>query len=250
MKSTLHVFTDKGLAEFRSRLLDMRLTNSFRATDDIVADPALVRQVSSIEFEVPKSFTSRRECGVYFCDLFEKCEQDLERHRVDPANSVHLWSWITAMMLPYLTEFDGEKFRLGEEARLVFMPFDHKRFYKHLLAGPFLICKPYRADLDRVDILLYNSVLTPLTVFVDQIAVRKSLLMSAGLMDVVTKMYFDREKQRPKPIKLPAGMPAGSATVKRFGTVLNQLSLVWDVMGMPANEIEKILPAEFRFLLT
>jgi len=246
LSTKLRIFNEKGLKEFRDRLAAMRSTNLFRSLEDLVTDPSSTKVISSMEADFPRAFASRKDCGVYFLDLFGQCSNDLKRARVDPAASVELWSWITATMFLSLVAVEDGEVNVGEEARLVFMPDNHQRFYRHLLAGPYLICKEYEGELDKVEILLYNSVTKPNTVYVEQFASRRNILLSRGVMDLVTEMYFDRNKGQGKTFERPKNMAPTAGSPRRLSVVLSQLSLVWDVMDMSTADIKKILPSEFE----
>ncbi len=248
MRTAIRVFNSEGINRFKDLLSEMRADGVYRDPGHLLADPLLSTQVTSAEIDLQEEFSSRRECGEYFVKLLKEARADLSAARIDPMSNAGLWTWFSAALLPFLVAKGKKDERVGEESRLVFKPNSYSRFYRHLLAGPYLICNRYVDNPALADIVLFNSVTSPFNDFVEHIASRTQIVYHPETMKVLDQLYMDPVSRTPKAIKIPAGMPKDTGSIKRFGLVYNQLALVWDFFDMTSTEIEAILPEEFRRL--
>lgn len=249
MKTHLRAFNDEGISRFKDLLVEMRSDGVFRDPGHLLDDSTLTVQLTKTEVDLRESFSSRRDCGEYFVNLLGSVRSELVAARVDPTSSAGLWTWLSAALLPYLIAKGTKQERIGEEARLIFKPHSYGRFYRHLLAGPYLICSRYSDDLDVADIVLFNSVTSPFNDFVEHIASRTQIVYHKETMKMLDKLYMDPVTRKPRGLKAPAGLPKDTGSIKRLGLVFNQLALVWDIFEMNSDEIEAILPLEFRALV-
>lgn len=243
----LREFNRVGMIKFNERLNRIRISRQWEPLDELLEDDGLTRVVTVEEVEFPSSFSSRYECGRFFSELFESCEADLERIGIDPQTSVGLWGWISAVLGDFLKGAGKEPF-IGEASRWIFMPHDFNRYYRHLLAGPYMIFEMHKDDPSLAAILLYNEVTKPNTAYVEQIASRPLLVDNKAAMRLIHDMYFDYSRNKPKRIG-ETGATVVAGDIRRFGVVFNQLALTWDVAGLTASELAAILPKEFRPLL-
>ena len=232
-------FNEKGILEFEIRIQELRESSAWIPFDDILNNPSLVESFTGIDIEIPATFSDRYECGKFFYNLFLKYKSELKRFSSEPEQDIGLWGWLSANMAPWLASVDSGKMVIGEKSRWVFMPHNYDRFYRHLLAGPFLIFHGLGEDVDLARILLYNSVLKPNTAYVEQIASRPEFMQNRAALSLIDDLYFDHEKNQPKKINTPGG------DIRRLGVVYNQLARTWDLADMDVSQIRTVLPREF-----
>lgn len=232
-------FNEKGILEFENRIQELRASNNWIPFDDILSNQALLESFDDIEVSLPAAFDDRYECGKFFYDFFSRYKSELKKHSLEPQTDIGLWSWLSAMMGKWLASVDTGKITIGENSRWVFMPNNYDRFYRHLLAGPFLIFQGLGDDVNLARILLFNSVLKPNTAYVEQIASRPEFMQNRGALTLIDGLYFDHETNQPKKKNTSGG------DIRRLGVVYNQLARTWDLADMDVEEIRKLLPKEF-----
>lgn len=243
---SLRYLNSRGLIAYEKHLNQIRESGVWKPFDEILNDPTLSENVGRARLALPKSFSDRLECGKFFSELFDDYQEELVSAGVDPHLHVGLWAWLSASMGEFL-KGSGKDLVIGEAARWTFMPNDFGRYYRHLLAGPYMLYDMHKGNPDLVAILLYNDVTKPNTAYVEQIASRPLIVNNPAAMELVHRMYFDFKKRKPK--KSSSGKTVEAGDIRRFGVVFNQLSLTWDVAGMAVEELIPILPKEFIPLL-
>lgn len=223
----LRQFSLTGIAQF----------DEFRASPlrdkarllDLLEVPDLSEIVSDdIDLEVIQ-FANRMDLGEYLFTLFESAQiSGLD-------NNQGIWSWLAAFYFEQLSPLSGN---LGERARWV-PSGDYRKYYRHLLAGPYKIYRAHRDNPDRALAILATSPAAPGDI-VEQLASRQEIVTNKTLMEVATRLFIG-PNQTPK--RGVAGRGAGSA--RRFAQLLNQLDLTWDLYSLSPDKLLELLPAEF-----
>jgi len=158
-----------------------------------------------------------------------------------------LWTWLTLFYFDSVCPVDGNGNRdPQDEARLMPLLDNHQRFYRHLLLGPFLIVRAHRDQPERAIAMLCNPLCKPGEI-AEQLASRKELVTNPGVMELASRLYYDKET---KSFRRGAGSSVKGAA-RRLAALLNQLDLTFYLYGMNADELQALLPREFdRFRLT
>lgn len=226
-------FTPSGLSA-ATELLVQSNAGSHVDFSRIVGDGEMTEQLG-LQVEV-RPFANRRDAAQHFYTTLEPLHRsiDVDRDR-------GLWSWLAILWIDLLAPetFLGER-QLGETHRWILAVDDYRRYYRHLLAGPYFIYAAHSDDPDRANALLCTEVVRPGEV-VGQFASRYDTVRSKGLVEAITCLYFD---ERTGGIRRgAAGKGAGSA--RRLADVLLQFDLTWDITNMTADEVLALLPAEF-----
>ncbi len=232
----LRSFNQRGVEKFEG-MLDLIGSGEEPDLPRLLKDPDLTN-VPSKELTVDvRAFHNRFSAAQYFYDLLEPSQNimgDVERDR-------GLWAWLAAAWLDVLAPRDDTgKRKLGERARWIPVVDEYKRYYRHLLAGPYRIYRAHQDDPQRAMGVLATPVGQPGDV-VEQLVSRQEIVTSPSLMEAVTKLYYLPAEGRLK--RGSGGKTGGSA--RRLVDVIQQFDLTWDVYGMDSTEFIDLLPREF-----
>lgn len=151
-----------------------------------------------------------------------------------------LWSWMTLYLFDRLRA-SGKKGNLGANERWIAAVSTWRRYYRHMLAGPWQILRAHADNPRRVRALLCG----PVGTFGDineQFASRLELIVNPGLMETVTRLYWDEAALA---LKRGAG-GKGKGSARRLSDVLAQFERTYDLYSMSADEITSLLPKEFE----
>ena len=187
-----------------------------------------------------RAFSSRLEVATYLDERFGDTEtRPIERDR-------GIWAWLALLFFESLCPPAGDGRRKpGARARWIPEVNNFRRYYRHLLAGPYLIYHAHRDDPSRAMILLCGP-LNRMGDIVEQLASRQELVTNRAVVGAATKLYYDFGKRTPR--RGAGGKGPGSP--RRLADILNQLDLTWDLYAMSEGDLVARLPSEFdRFKL-
>ena len=241
----LRKFNDAGILEFSKRYIEMKETGKPVDFSDLVENENLTEFISNQKTLDLVRFATRMECGEYFYNLFESNAEALHKNNVDPLTDVGLWCWLTAVWAKYLQFNSDGKFNINQSsalARWIYEPLHPRRYYRHLLAGPYRLYFLHAGNTNRIKILMYNHVTKPNTAWVEQICSRKEIVDDGSIMDFIHEMFFDESMNKPR-TKPKNFSKVGD--IRRFGVVYNQLVVNWDMHGMPTDALKAVIPSEF-----
>lgn len=218
-----------------------RLVEFLRALDTTPADrpsELLAAPEFSDPFE-PRVVVEERTFGT----RFDVAEYLFARFEAAGAtgfeNDRGLWAWLALFYFDTLCPPDRKKRRNpGALARWV-PDSNFKRYYRHLLAGPYRIYRAYRREPEVARGLLC----TPPNVMgeiVEQIASRQELVTNRAVMGTVTALYVNSAGT----LKRGAGSKGGGSP-RRLADVLSQFDLTYDLYSMNPSDLLTMLPKEF-----
>jgi hypothetical protein len=195
---------------------------------EILDDPDTSESVAAMEVTV-RSFRTRLETAEYLYEL-------LTAARVpSPETDRGLWAWLALFYFEQLCPpgRNGHR-RPGERPRWIPVVGDFRRYYRHLLAGPYRVFKAHRDEPERTLALLCGPPNEVSNVY-RELAGRQGLVTNPAVVEAATRLYYDRSKRRLK----------RGAQARRFAEVLMQLDVAWDLHSMSAEELIEMLPPEF-----
>ena len=201
----------------------------------LLTDPACAEEVPpGIEVE-PRQFSNRMGAARYLDGILSNIDG------VDVVNDAGIWAWLSLFYFDQVCPPDPRGHRKpGERARYIPAMEDYRKYYRHLLAGPYLAYRAHGDKPDRSLVLLCGPLHRPGEV-VEQIAARQEFITNPHAVELATAIYLD---PRSKSLKRgAAGKGGGSA--RRLADVLNQLDVTWDLYWMEASDILAKLPSEF-----
>lgn len=227
--------TASGWAAFESRLDALTIDRRLDGALIDIADPTLSELYPiGVQIDESTTFASRIQCAEYLYSAFgdgriENVEQEL-----------FLWGWLAAVYFNQLCPPDGNGVRkVGQRAR--YLPStDYTTRYRHLLLGPYRIYQSHAGDPDKALAALTGRVDTP-GELAEQLASRVEVIATPSIVGAATLLYIDPDSRLPR--RGAAG--AGRGSVRRFGRILRQYDVTWDLAGMTPEAIVARLPGEF-----
>lgn len=230
----LRKFNERGVDKVHA-LLDTYTGGVSPFTDELLRDPDLTVLVSAgVDLE-RIVFPRRFEMAAY-------CHERLGAAGIEDAErDKGLWTWLSAFWFEQLCIATRNGSRgPGERARWVPALDEARRYYRHLVLGPYMIYRRYVDAPERALVLLVQHPSKPGDV-VEQIASRPDLVNCAAAVGAATVLYCDGDAK----IKRGAGgKKPGSA--RRLGDVLMQFDLTFDLQSMSPEQLLAVLPQEFR----
>lgn len=178
-----------------------------------------------------RQFTNRFEVGAYLHSIFEGV------HLPTLDSDVGVWAWLAAF---YFDQLCPPGVKPGDRARWILAIDDFRKYYRHLLFGPYQIFKGHRDRPQRAMVLLANTPDTPGEI-AEQFTARQEYVTNPSILEVATTLYFNPESG--STIRGAAGSGPGSA--RRLNAVLNQLDLTWDLHSLSPEQLMDLLPTEF-----
>lgn len=234
---TLRRLTAGGLQQFHVFLDSLRAASPEAAEVPIalLTDPQASAPIPiDVELQA-RSFATRFELAEYLESTLTSAQLD------DVGRDVGLWAWIALYYFDQLCPLEsGGRRNPGERARWIPDVDNYRKYYRHLVAGPYRVYRAHRDDPSRVRAVLAGSLDKPGEIF-EQLASHQSLITNRGAMALVTALYFSHKTGRPK--RGAAGQRGGSA--RRLVDVFNQYDLTWDLYAMSVEDMFALLPREF-----
>lgn len=229
-------FNQKGIDEFGKLLELARQGMPLTTPLSITVDQEYSQIVQGAkEFEVHE-FGTRGELAAFVDTLIS------DVHIVDDLNDIGIWAWLGAVFLDSTCPAGaGGKRQPGNDYRHI-PTTSWRDFYRHLIRGPVRIHRLFAENLVAAEIVLCQRPSIPGD-FVEQLASRQERITNPAIIEVANRLYFDVESKRPKRGAAPNWRKSG--TLRRYGDILEQLDLTYDLYSMTADDLFSLLPDEF-----
>jgi len=225
-----------GIDRFTNFLDSLTGEDPLPYPQDLLTDSAMTEEiVPSIEIE-QRNFGSRYAAAEYLFNRFKNSGlTEIER-------DIGLWAWLSLYYFTELCPANAKGRRQpGELARWIPETGVWRRYYRHLLAGPYRIFCAHSDRPDRVMLVLCGPLHQPGDI-VEQIASRQETITNGGIMEAASNLYFDRSLKKPR---RGAATKEGKGTIRRFIDILNQFDVTWDLYSLDAGDVMQLLPDEF-----
>lgn len=232
----LRRFTDAGLQAFEVFLDSCNTDKSQPYPENILTGPLhseLVEPTVQIE---SKTFATRFELAKQIDDGFTAANFTPRQ------GDTGLWAWVACFHFLQICPKDRSgKWKPGSMERWIPRSNDFRRYYRHLVAGPYWIYRAYHDDPRCAMVVLCQKPGSPGDV-VEQLASRQWIITNPSIMQVASDLYVDPEtgKQR----KGAQSKKAGG--VLRYKAVLDQLDVTWDLSMLSVSGLHELLPDEFN----
>jgi hypothetical protein len=229
-------FTSSGLAAFQ-RFLDSCTTDApLPHPASALTDPLLSEPIPSDVTIEQRAFGTRFELAEYLDQAFES-----GGYR-PPRADAGLWAWLACYYFLEICPVKASgKLDPGASARWIPQSSDWRRYYRHLVAGPYNIYRAHRDNPMRALALLCQRPGRPGDL-VEQLASRQQIVTSPSVIGTATAWFVDPAtgKQR------RGANSKGKGGARRFFAVVEQFDVTWDLSLVPENDLRIMLPDEFQ----
>ena len=229
-------FTPLGMDRFSQFLDELKSNPDAEFPRDLLSFPSYFETIDDETDIIPYKFKSRFDVGKYLNSLITSSGlSNVER-------DVSFWVALTAFYFDVLCPLnkDGQRIIL-KRARYIPETQNWRRYYRHLLLGPYLVYHTHLDNPERAMAFLCK----PPHVFTDvdeQILAYQEFVTNKAVVELTTKLYYN-----PKTKNLKYGAQTkGSGSPRRLATILDQFSLTWDLYAANTEELLNLLPSEFE----
>lgn len=235
----LRRLNEKGIQEF-GLYLDALAENLLLAPPVELLEDPIKSEALSIAVDLErKKFANRYDASKYLYEKFIEAgiaDSDLDRG---------VWAWLTLFWFDALRPPSDKQIRRwpGERARWIpSESHDWKKFYRHLLAGPWRVYRFHRDQPERAMVVLCGPLYAPGEAS-EQLLSRQEVVTNRGIIELATRLYYDPAVKKIR--RGAAGKGAGSfrRLAKDF---FDQFGMTWDLYSMNANQVANLLPKEFK----
>lgn len=226
---------DQGVERFTAFLDSLTGDAPMSYPSELLTDSKATEEIQPPIAVEQRTFGSRYAAAEYLYNRFKDSGlKDIERDR-------GLWAWLSLFYFEELCPPSaGGQRKPGERARWIPDFASFRRYYRHLLAGPYRIYAAHSDSPERAMLVLCGPLHKPGDV-VEQIVSRQEIITNPEIMEAASILYYDPSQKKPK--SGAAGKKAG--TVRRFTDILNQFDVTWDLYSIKAGDLIAMLPSEF-----
>jgi len=180
-----------------------------------------------------ESFQNLYELGQYLVPIINQCDQ--RRINFDQG----FWSWLGLFFFDQLcpTGPDGRR-RPGRHNYSYILSANRLHQYRHTIRTPYLFVREHGEKV----FFMFCSPVHIWPEITEQLAARQYFLGCRGVLEAAGHLYYDRLRNSPKRGAAAKNRPG---TVRRFGIVLKQFELTWDLFSLTGQQVLEILPWEF-----
>lgn len=229
-------FNNEGLAQFSKYLEEIKIRSQDRLPHDFVTDNAYsIELTDDISIEI-KFFENKSDFITYLYPLVRKIRIDNLYYRSS------LWSWLAAAYFDTLCpQLDDGSRKIESLDRYILNTNQWNRYYRHLIASPLRLYHEIGDD-NLSKIYLFGRANRHGDIL-EQLASRQEIATVKGILDAVIKLYWDKDRSRPKLGTTNRNKPGN---IRRLaGSVIPQFQMTYDLNSMTGEDILKLLPKEF-----
>ncbi|MEW6587442.1 MAG: hypothetical protein AB1442_17770 [Nitrospirota bacterium] len=232
----LRRLNETGISQFLEYLASLRDEPDAMPPYSLLDDPQYSEELEYHVEVQQRSFSSRFDAAEYFHGLFSDSGiKEIERDK-------GIWTWLSLFFFEEVCPPDetGKRKPL-EIVRYIPEITDWRKYYRHLLAGPYRIFAAHKDNPARAMALLCNPLSKPGDL-VEQLASRQELVTNKAIVEAATELYVDKDTGKPK----RGSQSKGNGAVRRLADIINQFDVTWDLYSMECAEVLALLPEEFN----
>jgi len=174
--------------------------------------------------------------------MVEHLDQCFEAAEFRPSRTDrNLWAWVACFYFREIcpTSKSGA-WQPGAMPRWIPQSADWRRYYRHLVAGPYFIYRAHRDEPKRALALLCQRPGRPGDL-VEQLASRQQIVTNPAIMRTATNYFVDPATGQQR----RSANSKGAGGARRFVDVLNQFDVTWDLSSLSTDGLRAMLPPEF-----
>jgi hypothetical protein len=233
MGDLVRTLTEEGIRSFREYLANLRGGVTVKPPRELLTDAYGSAKLQTNVGIERRQFRTRLDAAAY---LYERL-RSLSSSGIE--SDVPFWSWLSLYYFDQLCPMrkDGSR-RVGEDCRYI-LDLDYRRYYRHLLLGPYIV---YRLYAGNIPLLLWEA-LDQMGEAYRELSCRQNLYSNRGVIEAANTLYYDEKRAQLKRGAAVRTPKAGS--LRRFIDVVQQLDLTYDLHSMTGEQVLSLLPSEF-----
>lgn len=233
--ANIRYFNRRGRDEWANWLENLRTNPSIPLPEDLLHRSDLTK-VAIGDVTLPAAAESKYELAKSLVGPVSK----IESKGLGIDQFPGLWDWLAAYYFNVLCPQKPNGTRiLNELARYRWDP-DYRRKYRHRIFGPVALMR----QLGEHAKILLNGEPSTLTDWEEQAAARYETGGNPGIAEALCILYWDETTGRPKKGAAPNKKTPG--TLRRFGDIMRQFALTYDLSAISAQGLIELLPREFN----
>ncbi len=228
----LRRLNDAGVRNFSSYLARLAEAPGESIPNALLDNPAYSEAMDGdIEIENP-GFATRYDLGAYLVAKLKDLDQSIL------ANDLGVWTWLGLYYFADLCPSDESGNRKPASQNNYILSERRKDFHRHAIRTTYMLVNSHA---DTVKYLLSNP-LFKRGELTEQLTGRPYFMSCDGIMRAANILYADPNK---------GAWKRGAATKKpgaarRFGLVVKQFELTYDMFSLTGEQIVQLLPREFN----
>lgn len=234
---TLRRFTESGIEQFRQYLTQLRTEPSLEPPMWLLGDDVATKPLSE-SVEVPTTLLGNRLTAAKMVDELLRTANlsGVER-------DIGLWAWLALNFFEQLCPVDGRGKRdPGALSKFIPEVEETRRYYRHLLLGPYMLYVAHRDNPDRLRALLCDKPTIGTSETYRLFIENPTLISCNAAVEMATILYYDPDRGR---IRRGAGAK-GSGGCRRLVQVLQQFDCTYDLPMLTCERLLEMLPTEFK----
>lgn len=231
----VRVFNSNGIAEFANYLHALRSNPRLDPPKWLCSDQSLSSEFVPLCPVLPGKLGDRMSVARFLHDELLPAS-----HSGRIVADRGLWSWLSLFFFDDLCPLrpNGER-KVKETVRYIPDFSDYKKYYRHLLAGPYRVYHAHRTNPQIATAVLHGPV-SQISEFTEQFSAYQEIITSPAIMGAISRLYMTPDGKHK-----PGAKAKGTGSARRLVSILLQFDLTWDLHRMHIDDILKMLPGEF-----
>ncbi|MDR2706435.1 MAG: hypothetical protein LBC02_11710, partial [Planctomycetaceae bacterium] len=229
----IHRFNKQGIEAFRNELQRCRENITLRPDVSLLENKTLTEIIADVDLQ-PQIFQTKGEAGLFLREVFQQCGLTNNELMSDTG----LWSWLS---LFYFDSVCPKDKKIESNYRYIFEAGNYRRYYRHNLFVSWQIMNVAGENNHR---LLSDTEVSVIGKLVQLVMERLYLLRIPCFFEVLDKVYYNPKTRKAYSSCVNSSKPGNICN--RFPTVIQQLSLTYDMPSLTADKLIELLGDEFQ----
>ncbi len=228
-----------GITQFGQYLAQLKTEPTQPPPMWLLDHPTASEPVADVEV-APTIFANRLAAAKYLDSLITAAGlTGVER-------DVGLWAWLSLFFFEQVCPLEGSRGRdPGALARFIPEIAESRRYYRHLLLGPFMMYSAHRDNPERLQAHLCDKITIGTSETYRLFIENPALIACNAAVETATLLYYDPDRGR---VRRGTGTKGGGGC-RRLIQVLQQFDCTFDLPMLSRDRLLDMLPQEFsRFV--
>jgi hypothetical protein len=232
----LRQFRESGVTAFQKWLKKCRDAPRSPLPSHLLHDDTLTATIPQSGEIDHNQLLTKADAASYLNSILGDIPED------DVAANAGLWTWLTLFFFDDVCPAKDGIRSVKNDYHYIFEPKNPRHFYRHLL----FISWQIQRIAPKYNRLMLSSPLSSLDKVSTEIMKRLYLTRIPCVFEVLDRLYWDRNRQRPRTGIVSASMKQGDL-IHRFPIRIRQLEKTYDLFSLNADQLVELLGEEFQY---